>query len=159
MRTVLSIALAGSIIALTGAAFSQNPAISDSTQHPGSPAGGTAAATPKDASDATGATTVNQDFVKPPESAKMEAAPARDIPDPVTIPRDGNMPGSGPNGTTNASGRTDSGNPTGDSSADRRSNESLRNDAHSADLIRCDTMTGSERSRCVALAQRRHHQM
>lgn len=159
MRTVLSVVLTCSSIVVAGSAFSQNPVTTDSTQPLGSPAVGTAAATPKDAHDATGSATVNQNSVAPPEGATMGAAPASEIPGPVTIPKDGNMPGSGPIGTNNASGRTGNGNPAGDSSVDRRSDESLRNDGRSADLMRCDTMTGSERSKCVAVAQRRNHQM
>jgi hypothetical protein len=80
---------------------------------------------------------------RPPAGANVPAD-ANNNPGPVTIPSDGNMPGSAPAGPANASDR---------------SNESLRNEAYSAELHRCDTMTGSDKSRCVASAQRKHDQM
>lgn len=136
MNTALRAVLTCAAIVITGTGFAANQSDSRSNQQA--------------AQAATGAASANEDATPVVVNQGPGDGPAAgaNIPDanpgPVTIPNDGNMPGSGSAASANAPARTD---------------DALRSEAYSAELRRCETLSASDKIRCVATLQKKQGQM
>ena len=136
MNTALRAVLTCSAIVISGTGFAANQSDSIPNQQAAQAAAGTA-----NANEHVTPVVVNR-------SAGVDSAAGANIPDanpgPVTIPNDGNMPGSKSAASANALPRTD---------------DALRSEAYSAELRRCETLSASNKIRCVATLQKKQGQM